>query len=68
MLLVYWAVCKFDLILAIPSILTSITTRHYLSFQCIAIAFRILMLSANFVVSLLVQCYFAYLLTILTTA
>jgi len=28
MMPVYWPVCKFDLILAIPAVLTSITTCH----------------------------------------
>jgi len=35
-----WSVCKFDLISAIPSVLTNSTARHLPLFQCIAIAFQ----------------------------
>jgi len=46
----YWDVCKFDLILIVPSVLTSITAHHL--FQCIAIASRKCVLSVSFLVSL----------------
>jgi len=52
MLLAYWPVCKFDLILVVPSALTSITDRHLPLFQCITIASQMFMLSVSFVVPL----------------
>jgi len=45
-------VCRFDLILVVPSILTSITAPHIPFLQCIAIAFLMFVLSASFVVLL----------------
>jgi len=50
------------------SLLTSVTAHHLPLFQCIAIAFRILILCVNFIVPLVVQRYFAHWLTILSIA
>jgi len=66
----YWPMCKFDLILSVLffvafSVLTSIAAGHLTLCQCIAIAFRIAVLSVSFVVPSVVQCYFAHWLTIL---
>jgi len=62
-----WAdiICSF---LAAFSVLTSVAARHLPLFQCIAIAFRILVLSVRFIVPSVVQCYFAHWLTILSIA
>ena len=54
MLPAYWPVCKFDLILPVFlvafNVLTTITAYHLPLYQCVAIAFRILVLSVRFVV------------------
>ena len=44
----YWPVCKFDPILTIPSVVTSVSA-HYLPLQWIAIAFWLLAFSVSFV-------------------
>jgi len=59
---IYWPECKFDLILPVLflaafNILTTITAYHLPLYQCVAIAFRILVLSVRFIVPSVVQCY-----------
>jgi len=49
---VYWPGCKFDLILVATSVLTSITAHYLPLFQCIAIAFQMIVLSISFIVLL----------------
>ena len=49
-----WPVCKFDLILPVVfltafNVLTTITAYHLPLYQCVAIAFRILVLSLSFI-------------------
>ena len=73
MLLAYWLVCKFDLIspvlfLAAFNVLTTITAYHLPLYQCVAIAFRILVLSVRFIVPSVVQCYHVHWLNILSIA
>jgi len=59
---IYWPVCKFDLILPVPFlvafvVLTTITACHLPLYRCVAIAFRIHVLSVRFIVPSVVQCY-----------
>ena len=74
MLPAYWSVCKFDLILPVLflaafNVLTTITAYHLPLYQCVAMAFRILVLSARFIVPSVVQCYLvAHWLNILSIA
>jgi len=73
MLPAYWLVCKFDLILPVLllaafNILTTITAYHLPLYQCVAIAFRILVLSLRFIVPSVVQCYLVHWLNILSIA
>jgi len=73
MLSVYWPVCKFDLILPVLflaafNVLTTITAYHLPLHQCVAIAFRILILSVRFNIPSLVQCYLAHWLNMLSIA
>jgi len=51
-LLTHWPVCRFDLILVAPNVLTSITAPHLRLPQCIAIAFRMFVPSVSLVVLL----------------
>ena len=71
----YWSVCKFDLILPVLflvafNILTTIMiiAYHLPLYQCVAIAFRILVLSVRFIVPSVVQCYLVHRLNILSIA
>jgi len=73
MLPAYWPVCKFDLILPVLflaafNVLTTITAYHLPLYQCVAIAFRILVLSVRLIVSLVVQCYLVHWLNIFSIA
>jgi len=73
MLPAYWPVCKFDLILpalflAAVNELTTITAYHLPLNQCVATAFRILVLSVRFIVPSVVQCYLVHWLNILSIA
>jgi len=73
MLPAYWLVYKFDLILpvifpAVFNVLTTITAYHLPLYQCVAIAFRILVLSVRFIVPSVVQCYLMHWLNILSIA
>jgi len=73
MLLAYWPVYKFDLILPVLflsafNVLTTITAYHLPLYQCVAIAFRILVLSVRFIVPSVVQCYLVHWLNILSIA
>jgi len=73
MLSAYWPVCKFDLILPVLflaafNILTTTTAYHLPLYQCVAIAFQILVLSVGFIVPLVVQCYLVHWLNILSIA
>ena len=74
MLPAYWPVCKFDLILPVLflaafNVVTTITAYHLPLYQCVAIAFRILVLSVRFIVpSSVVQCYLVHWLNILLIA
>jgi len=61
MLPAYWSVCTFDLILPVLflaafKILTTITAYHLPLYECVAIAFQILVLSVRFIVPSVVQC------------
>jgi len=54
--------CKLDLILPIPflvalNVLPTIAACHLPLYQCVAIDFRILVLSVSFIVPSIVQCY-----------
>jgi len=55
MLPVYWPVCEFDLTLrvlflvAVFNVLITITAYHLPLYQCVVIAFRILVLSVRFI-------------------
>jgi len=57
----HWPVCKFDylpvLFLVTLSVLTTNAACHLPLYQCISIAFRILVLFVRFIVSSVVQCY-----------
>ena len=69
----HWPVCKFDLILPVLflaafNLLTTITAFHLPLYQCVAIAFRILVLSVRFIVASVVQCYLVHWLNILSVA
>jgi len=71
----YWPVCTFDLILPVPVlllvslyILTTITAYHLPLYQCVAIAFRILVLSVRSIVPSVAQCYLVHWLYILSIA
>jgi len=73
MLPAYWPVCKFDLILPVLflaafDVLTTITAYHLPLYRCVAIAFRILVLSVRFIVPSVVQCYLVHWLNILSIA
>jgi len=75
MLPAYWPVCKFDLILTVLflpafNVLTTITAYHLPLYQCVATAFRILVLSVRFIVPsvTVVQCYLVHWLNILSIA
>jgi len=73
MLPAYWPVYKFDLILPVIfpaafNVLTTITAYHLPLYQCVAIAFRILVLSVRFIVPSVVQCYLMHWLNILSIA
>jgi len=62
MLPAYWLVCNFHLILPVLflaafNVLTTITAYHLPLYQCVAIAFRILVLSVRFIVPSVVQRY-----------
>jgi len=66
-------VCKFDLILpvlflAALNVLTTITAYHLPLYQCVAIAFRILILSVRFIVPSVVQRYLVHCLNIFSIA
>jgi len=66
-------VYKFDLILpdlflAAFNVLTTITSYHLPLYQCVAIAFRILVLSVRFIVPSVVQCYPVHWLNIFSIA
>ena len=72
-LLAYWPVCKFDqillvLFLAAFNVLTTITDYHLPLYQCVGIAFRILVLSVRFIVPSVVQCCLVHWLNILSIA
>jgi len=65
MLPAYWPVCEFDLILPVLflaafNVLITITAYHLPLYQCVAIAFRILVLSVRFIVPSVVQCYLVH--------
>jgi len=60
-------VCKVDLILVVPNVLTGIIARHLPLFQYVAIAFRMFFLSASFIVPL-VQCYSTHCLAVMLIA
>jgi len=67
----YWPVRKFDLILPVIflvafNVLTPITAYHLPLYQCVAIAFWILVLSVRFIVPSVVQCYLVHWLNILS--
>jgi len=70
----YWPVCEFDLTLhvlflvAAFNVLITITAHHLPLYQCVAIAFRILVLSVRFIVPSVVQCYLVHWLNILFIA
>jgi len=69
----YWAVCKFDLTLPVLfpvvfNVLTTIIACHLPLYQCVAVAFRILVLSVRFIVPSVVQCYLVHWLNILSIA
>jgi len=55
MLPAYWPVCEFDLILRVLflvaafTVLITITAYHLPLYQCVAIAFQILVLSVRFI-------------------
>jgi len=55
MLVAYWPVCEFDLTLRVLfleaafNVLITITAYHLPLYQCVAIAFQILVLSARFI-------------------
>jgi len=73
MLPAYWLACKFDLILPVLflaafNVLTTITAYHLPLYQCVVIAFRILVLSVRFIVPSVVQCYLVNWLNILSIA
>ena len=73
MLLAYWPVCKFEPILPVLflvafNVLTTIAAYHLSLYQCVAIAFRIFVLSVRFIVPSVVQCYLVHWLNILSTA
>ena len=58
----YWPVCRFDLILPFPflvafNVLTTIAACHLPLYECVAVAFRILILSIRFIVPSVVQCW-----------
>ena len=69
--------CKFDLILPVlflaafnilSMILTTITAYYLPLYQCVAIAFRILVLSVRSIVPSVAQCYLVHWLYILSIA
>jgi len=65
MLAAYWPVWLFDLILPVLfiaafNVLITITAYHLPLYQCVAIAFRILVLSVRFIVPSVVQCYLVH--------
>jgi len=69
----YWPVCKFDLILPVLllvtfNVLTTTAACHLPLNQCVAIAFRILVLSVRFIAPSVVQCYLVHWLNILSIA
>ena len=75
MLPAYWPVCKFDLILPVLflaafNVLTPNTVYRLplCQCQCVAIAFRILVISVRFIVPSVVQCYLVHWLNILSIA
>ena len=73
MLPAYWPVCKFDLtlpvlFLAAFNVLTTFTAYHLSLYRCVAIAFRILILSIRCIVPSVVQCYLVHWLNILSIA
>ena len=73
MLPAYWPVCKFDLILPVLflaafNVLTPNTVYRLPLCQCVAIAFRILVISVRFIVPSVVQCYLVHWLNILSIA
>ena len=72
MLPAYWPVCKFDLILPVLflafNVLTTITACHLPLYQCVAITFQILIVSARFIVPSVVPCYLVHWLNILSIA
>ena len=74
MLPAYWPVCEFDLTLRVLflvaafNVLITITAYHLPLYQCVAIAFRILVLSVRLIVSLVVQCYLVHWLNIFSIA
>jgi len=65
-------VCKFDLILPVLlaafNVLTTITAYYLPLYQCVAIAFRTLVLSVRSTVPSVVQCYLVHWLNILSIA
>jgi len=61
----YWHVCKFDLILPVLflvafNVLTTLIVYRLPLYECVAIAFRILVLSVRFIVPSVVQCYLVH--------
>ena len=65
MLPAYWPVCEFDLTF---NVLITITAYHLPMYQCVPIAFWILVLSVRFIVPSVVQCYLVHWLDILSIA
>ena len=68
---IFKPVCKFDLVLPVLFLaafnaLTTITAYHLPQYQCVAIAFRIFVLSVRFIVPSVVQCYLMHWLNILS--
>ena len=65
--------CKFDLILPVGflaalNVLTTITAYHLPLYQCVAISFRVLVLSVRCIVPSVVQCYLVHWSNILSIA
>jgi len=75
MLPAYWPVWKFDLILPVLFLAAFINVDHHHClayhlplYQCVAIAFRILVHSVRFIVPSVVQCYLVHWLNIFSIA
>jgi len=74
MLPAYWPVCEFDLTLRVLilvaafTVLITITAYHLPLYQCVVVAFRILVLSVRIHLPSVVQCYLVHWLNILQIA